>query len=87
MELGLSLGEPDAGRAAPELRLGLGLAAAAAGRDEGGTTGSGSRAAGNGAGARWWAAPVDEPEPDVRLSLVSSLGIQWPPPPDSGAGE
>ncbi|CAL5012914.1 unnamed protein product [Urochloa decumbens] len=75
MELGLSLGEPDAGRAPPELGLGLGVGAA--GR------GSGGRAAG--AEARWWAAPVAEPEPAVRLSLVSSgLGLQWPPASASG---
>ncbi|CAO2211181.1 unnamed protein product [Urochloa humidicola] len=75
MELGLSLGEPDAGRAAPELGLGLGLGAA--GRGSGGRAG--------GAEARWWAAPVAEPEPAVRLSLVSSsLGLQWPPASDSG---
>ncbi|CAO2169345.1 unnamed protein product [Urochloa humidicola] len=75
MELGLSLGDPDAGRATPELGLGLGVSAA--GR------GSGGRAAG--AEARWWAAPVVEPEPAVRLSLVSSgLGLQWPPASGSG---
>ncbi|PUZ51818.1 hypothetical protein GQ55_6G220700 [Panicum hallii var. hallii] len=73
MELGLSLGEPDAGRAGPELGLGLGVGAA--GRGEDGGRGSGAA----GAGARWWAAPVAEPEPAVRLSLVSSLGLQWPP--------
>ncbi|RCV31429.1 hypothetical protein SETIT_6G176400v2 [Setaria italica] len=84
MELGLSLGEPavpDAGRAAPELGLGLGVGAAGSGHEDG--MGS-SRAAGNGAGARWWAAPVDEPEPAVRLSLVSSLGLQWPAASDGG---
>ncbi|CAO2202169.1 unnamed protein product [Urochloa humidicola] len=80
MELGLSLGEPDAGRAAPELGLGLGVGAAGRGVEAGRGTG---RAAG--AEARWWAAPVVEPEPAVRLSLVSSgLGLQWPPASGSG---
>ncbi|RLM60773.1 homeobox-leucine zipper protein HOX27-like [Panicum miliaceum] len=73
MELGLSLGEPDAGRAG--LELGLGLGVGDAGRGEDGGRGSGAA----GAGARWWAAPVAEPEPAVRLSLLSSLGLQWPP--------
>ncbi|CAL4999251.1 unnamed protein product [Urochloa decumbens] len=77
MELGLSLGEPDAGRAAPELGLGLGVGAAGRGVEAG-------RAAG--AAARWWAEPVSETEPAVRLSLVSGgLGLQWPPA--SGSGE
>ncbi|CAL5005820.1 unnamed protein product [Urochloa decumbens] len=81
MELGLSLGEPDAGRAAPELGLGLGVGPAGRGVEAG--RGSGGRAAG--AEARWWAAPVAEPEPAVRLSLVSSgLGLQWPPASGSG---
>ncbi|RLN04260.1 homeobox-leucine zipper protein HOX27-like [Panicum miliaceum] len=80
MELGLSLGEPDAGRAAPELGLGLGVGAAGRGEDGG----RGSAAAGP--GARWWTAPVAEPEPAVRLSLVSSLGLQWPPPSSDCGG-
>ncbi|CAL5001710.1 unnamed protein product [Urochloa decumbens] len=76
MELGLSLGEPDAGRAAPELGLGLGVGAAGRGVEAG-------RAAG--AAARWWAEPVSETEPAVRLSLVSGgLGLQWPPASGSG---
>ncbi|XP_062191055.1 homeobox-leucine zipper protein HOX27-like [Phragmites australis] len=79
MELGLSLGEvavADAGKAAPELGLGLGVGVGAGRREEGGT-GSRVAGAGAGAGARWWAAA--SPEPAVRLSLVSSLGLQWPP--------
>ncbi|KAF8654451.1 hypothetical protein HU200_061636 [Digitaria exilis] len=78
MELGLSLGEAtvtDAGRAAPELGLGLGVGGAGRGEEDGGR---GSRAATS--AARWWAAPVAEPEPAVRLSLVSSgLCLHWPP--------
>lgn len=78
MELGLSLGDaavPDAGRAAPELGLGLGvgIGSNAAG------TGRGSKAAGTTGATGWWAAPAT-PESAVRLSLVSSLGLQWPPP-------
>ncbi|XP_008664503.1 homeobox-leucine zipper protein HOX27 [Zea mays] len=78
MELGLSLGDaavPDAGRAAPELGLGLGvgIGSNAAG------TGRGSKAAGTTGTTGWWAAPAT-PESAVRLSLVSSLGLQWPPP-------
>ncbi|XP_039854353.1 homeobox-leucine zipper protein HOX27-like [Panicum virgatum] len=86
MELGLSLGEPDAGRAAaPELGLGLGVGAAGRGDDARRGSGAAARA---GAGARWWAAPVAEPEPAVRLSLVpsSSLGLHWAPPPSSDCG-
>ncbi|TVU05592.1 hypothetical protein EJB05_48760, partial [Eragrostis curvula] len=82
MELGLSLGETAvadaAGRAAPELGLGLGVGVSAVRREEGG---SGSTAAAAAVGGRWWAAA--SPEPAVRLSLVSSLGLQWPP---SGSG-
>ncbi|KAJ1268791.1 hypothetical protein BS78_07G160900 [Paspalum vaginatum] len=79
MELGLSLGDApvrDAGRAAPELGLGLGV----------GTAGSGEEGATASRAARWWAAPAT-PEPAVRLGLVSStlLGLQWPPP-DADAG-
>ncbi|KAL6859106.1 hypothetical protein ACP4OV_018108 [Aristida adscensionis] len=77
MELGLSLGEAPAGRAAPpELGLGLAVGVGAGGREEGGR---GSRVEGAGLGARWWAAPVAPSEPAVRLSLVSSLGLPWPP--------
>lgn len=78
MELGLSLGDaavPDAGRAAPELGLGLGIGI---GSNAAGT-GRGSKAAGTTGTTGWWAAPAT-PESAVRLSLVSSLGLQWPPP-------
>lgn len=72
MELGLSLGEAamaaDAGR--PELVLGLGVGA---GRGEEGERGRREAAV----GARRWAAAAS-PEPSVRLSLVSSLGLRWP---------
>nr|CAB3483194.1 unnamed protein product [Digitaria exilis] len=78
MELGLSLGEAavaGTGRGAPELGLGLGVGGAGRGEEDGGR---GSRAATS--AAMWWAAPVAEPEPAVRLSLVSSgLGLHWPP--------
>ncbi|XP_062196832.1 homeobox-leucine zipper protein HOX27-like [Phragmites australis] len=88
MDLGLSLGEApavaDPGRAAPELGLGLGVGVGAgAGRREEDGRGSSvaGAGAGAGAGARWWEAA--SPEPAVRLSLVSGLGIQWLP---SGSG-
>ncbi|GJN16014.1 hypothetical protein PR202_gb02964 [Eleusine coracana subsp. coracana] len=78
MELGLSLGKAataEAGSAAaPELGLGLGVGA---GRRV--DAGTGTTVA---AGSRWWAAA--SPEPAARLSLVSSLGLQWPP--SSGTG-
>ncbi|XP_047046806.1 homeobox-leucine zipper protein HOX27-like [Lolium rigidum] len=72
MELGLSLGEAavaEAGRA-PELLLGLGVGA---GRGDEGEKRRREVAAGPG----WWAAAAS-PEPSVRLSLVSTLGLRWP---------
>ncbi|KAL6644672.1 hypothetical protein ACP70R_016280 [Stipagrostis hirtigluma subsp. patula] len=74
MELGLSLGEAPAARAAPELGLGLAVGVGAGRAVE--EAGRGRRADGvGGPGARWWAS---SPEPAPRLSLVSSLGLQWP---------
>ncbi|KAL5232420.1 hypothetical protein ABZP36_031196 [Zizania latifolia] len=66
MELGLSLGAADGGR--PELVLGLGVGRGEEerGRREGGVV-----------GARWWEAAAS-PEPSVRLSLVTSVGLRWP---------
>ncbi|XP_047066368.1 homeobox-leucine zipper protein HOX27-like [Lolium rigidum] len=72
MELGLSLGEAavaDAGRA-PELLLGLGVGARTGDEGE-------KRRREVAAGAGWWAAAAS-PEPSVRLSLVSTLGLRWP---------
>lgn len=80
MELGLSLGKAaaaEAGTAAPELGLGLAVGVGAGRQVEGVNTAAVAR-------GRWWATPAAPPEPAVRLSLVSSLGIQWPP---SGSGE
>ncbi|KAM0887765.1 hypothetical protein ACQ4PT_028787 [Festuca glaucescens] len=74
MELGLSLGEAavaDAGRA-PELVLGLGVGVSA-GRGEEGE----KRRREVAPGAGWWASAAS-PEPSVRLSLVSTLGLRWP---------
>jgi homeobox-leucine zipper protein len=74
MELGLSIGKAavaDAGRA-PELVLGLGVGVGA-GRGEEGE----KRRREVAAGAGWWASAAS-PEPSVRLSLVSSLGLRWP---------
>ena len=77
MELGLSLGEAanamvDAGRA-PELVLGLGVGVGVGRGEE-----SEKRRKEVAAGAGWWAAAAASPEPSVRLSLVSSLGLRWP---------
>ncbi|KAM0904147.1 hypothetical protein ACQ4PT_018197 [Festuca glaucescens] len=74
MELGLSLGEAavaDAGRA-PELLLGLGVGVGARTGEEGE-----KRRREVAAGAGWWASAAS-PEPSVRLSLVSTLGLRWP---------
>jgi homeobox-leucine zipper protein len=73
MELGLSLGKA---AVAPELGLELGVGAGRRVED-----GKGSAVASAAVGGGWWAA---SPEPAHRLSLVSSLGLQWPP---SGSGE
>ncbi|KAG8047556.1 hypothetical protein GUJ93_ZPchr0008g14093 [Zizania palustris] len=79
MELALSLGEAaavaDGGR--PELVLGLGVGIGRRGEEE-----RGRRE--DGVGARRWAAAAS-PEPSVRLSLVTSLGLRWPS--DNGRSE
>jgi homeobox-leucine zipper protein len=80
MELGLSLGEAavaDAGRA-PELLLGLGVGAGTGDEGE-------KRRREVTAGAGWWAAAAS-PEPSVRLSLVSTLGLRWPSETGEWAG-
>uniref|UniRef100_A0ACD5Y7J8 Uncharacterized protein n=1 Tax=Avena sativa TaxID=4498 RepID=A0ACD5Y7J8_AVESA len=81
MELGLSLGEApvaDAGRA-PELVLGLGVGVGAGRGEE-----SEKRRREAAPAAGWWASAAS-PEPSVRLSLVSSLGLRWPS--ESGRSE
>uniref|UniRef100_J3MTN3 Uncharacterized protein n=1 Tax=Oryza brachyantha TaxID=4533 RepID=J3MTN3_ORYBR len=74
MELGLSLGEAvavaDGGGRAPELVLGLGVGPRSGEEDE-------AWRREDGVGARRWAAAAASPEPSVRLSLVSSLGLHW----------
>ncbi|XP_052164361.1 homeobox-leucine zipper protein HOX27 isoform X1 [Oryza glaberrima] len=78
MELGLSLGDAvtvaDGGR--PELVLGLGVGVGAGVR-RGEEEERGRREDVVGAG-RWAAMAAASPEPSVRLSLVSSLGLHWP---------
>uniref|UniRef100_A0A0E0ID25 Homeobox domain-containing protein n=1 Tax=Oryza nivara TaxID=4536 RepID=A0A0E0ID25_ORYNI len=78
MELGLSLGDAvtvaDGGR--PELVLGLGVGVGAGVR-RGEEEERGRREDVVGA-ARWAAMAAASPEPSVRLSLVSSLGLHWP---------
>uniref|UniRef100_A0A0E0EM96 Homeobox domain-containing protein n=1 Tax=Oryza meridionalis TaxID=40149 RepID=A0A0E0EM96_9ORYZ len=78
MELGLSLGDAvtvaDGGR--PELVLGLGVGVGAGAR-RGEEDERGRREDVVGAG-RWAAMAAASPEPSVRLSLVSSLGLHWP---------
>uniref|UniRef100_A0A0E0LVQ0 Homeobox domain-containing protein n=1 Tax=Oryza punctata TaxID=4537 RepID=A0A0E0LVQ0_ORYPU len=78
MELGLRLGDAvavaDGGR--PELVLGLGVGVGAGAR-RGEEDERGRRENLVGAG-RWAAMAAASPEPSVRLSLVSSLGLHWP---------
>ncbi|EEE68830.1 homeobox-leucine zipper protein HOX27 [Oryza sativa Japonica Group] len=78
MELGLSLGDAvtvaDGGRL--ELVLGLGVGVGAGVR-RGEEEERGRREDVVGAG-RWAAMAAASPEPSVRLSLVSSLGLHWP---------